>query len=73
MSLDKTDIEQLIDRYKHTYIDNPSVMISGFTQENQIVADYNGRQILELMQNADDAGSDIIHIEIDTEKQILCI
>jgi hypothetical protein len=73
MSLDKIGIEQLIDRYKRTYIDNPSVMISGFTQENQIVADYNGRQILELMQNADDAGSDIIHIEIDTEKQILCI
>lgn len=54
MSLGKSDIEQLIERYKKTYIDNPSVMISGYTQENQIVADYNGRQILELMQNADD-------------------
>lgn len=73
MILNRAGIEQLIDRYKKTYIDNPSVMISGYTQENQIVADYNGRQILELMQNADDAGSDIIHIEIDTEKQILCI
>jgi hypothetical protein len=73
MSLVKSDIEQLIERYKKTYIDNPSVMISGYTQENQIVADYNGRQILELMQNADDAGSDIIHIEIDTTKQTLCI
>lgn len=73
MSLAKSDIEQLIERYKKTYIDNPSVMISGYTQENQIVADYNGRQILELMQNADDAGSDIIHIEIDTTKQTLCI
>lgn len=73
MSLIKPDIEGLINRYKKTYIDNPSVMISGFTQENQIVADYNGRQILELMQNADDAGSDIIHIEIDTAKQTLYI
>ncbi|OYU82596.1 MAG: hypothetical protein CFE24_14740 [Flavobacterium sp. BFFFF2] len=73
MSLNKPDIEALINRYKKTYIDNPSVMISGFTQENQIVADYNGRQILELMQNADDAGSDIIHIEIDTTNQTLCI
>ncbi len=73
MSLIKADIEQLLDRYKKTYIDNPSVMISGYTQENQIVADYNGRQILELMQNADDAGSDIIHIEIDTQQQTLCI
>ena len=73
MSLNKPDIEALISRYKKTYIDNPSVMISGYTQENQIVADYNGRQILELMQNADDAGSDIIHIEIDTTKQTLCI
>ena len=73
MSLIKPDIEGLINRYKKTYIDNPSVMISGFTQENQIVADYNGRQILELMQNADDAGSDIIHIEIDKTNQTLCI
>jgi hypothetical protein len=73
MSLNKPDIEALINRYKKTYIDNPSVMISGYTQENQIVADYNGRQILELMQNADDAGSDIIHIEIDTTNQTLCI
>lgn len=73
MSLNKPDIEALINRYKKTYIDNPSVMISGFTQESQIVADYNGRQILELMQNADDAGSDIIYIEIDTTNQTLCI
>ncbi len=73
MTLIRSHIEQLIDRYKKTYIDNPSVMISGYTQENQIVADYNGRQILELMQNADDAGSDIIHIELDTTKQTLYI
>jgi hypothetical protein len=29
-------------------------MLSGYGQENQTVADYSGRQIVELMQNADD-------------------
>lgn len=58
MSLAKSDIEQLIERYKKTYIDNPSVMISGYTQENQIVADYNGSQTLVLMQNEYDTWYD---------------
>lgn len=66
-------IKKLIATYAKTYKDNPSIMLSGYGQENQTVADYNGRQILELMQNADDAKSEIIAIQLDTEKQLLSI
>jgi hypothetical protein len=66
-------IEKLIDIYTKTYTDNPSIMLSGYGQENQTVADYNGRQILELMQNADDAQSDCIYIELDAKNKVLSI
>lgn len=71
--LNEAGINELIERYKKTYTDNPSILISGYNQEKQTVADYNGRQILELMQNADDAKSDIIKIELDTENSLLTV
>jgi hypothetical protein len=66
-------INKLIDTYTKTYNDNPSIMLSGYGQENQTVADYSGRQILELMQNADDAQSDCIYMELDTKNNSLSI
>lgn len=69
----KAGIKELIDRYQKTYIDNPAIMLSGYTQEIQTVADYSGRQLLELMQNADDAKSDVIFIELNTQNQFLKI
>ena len=71
--LNKTGIEKLIKRYKETYIGNPSILLSGYSQENQTVADYEGRQLLELMQNADDAKSDVVYIALDTQKQELTV
>lgn len=71
--LTKEGIEGLIDKWKNTYILNPATMLSGYRQEKQTVADYEGRQILELMQNADDAGSDSIHIEINTSDNTITI
>lgn len=69
----KSGIKELTDRYTKTYIDNPSILLSGYRQENQTVSDYDGRQLLELMQNADDAKSDIINISLNTENAILTI
>lgn len=71
--LTRKGIEQLIETYTKTYLDNPSIMLSGYRQELQTVADYEGRQLLELMQNADDAGSDVIVIHLDTEKHQLSV
>ncbi len=72
-ALTKKGIEKLIATYTKTYLDNPSIMLSGYRQELQTVADYEGRQLLELMQNADDAGSDVIVIHLDTEKHQLSV
>ncbi len=71
--IEKKQIESLIERYRRTYIDNPSIMLSGYRQEKQTVADYNGRQLLELIQNADDAKSDVVYIKLDTEQELLTI
>ncbi|MDX4972147.1 sacsin N-terminal ATP-binding-like domain-containing protein [Myroides odoratimimus] len=49
-----------------TYRNDPPILLSGYNQEKQTVQDYEGRQLLELMQNADDAKSDILRIRLDT-------
>ncbi|SIS89802.1 hypothetical protein SAMN05421789_11056 [Kaistella chaponensis] len=66
-------IKKLIAKYKKSYIDNPDFLLSGYRQENQTVADYEGRQLLELMQNADDAKSEIIYISLDIDLHKLTV
>jgi len=48
-------------------------MISAYNREIETEKEYNGRQLLELLQNADDEKSDEVKIELDTEKQVLSI
>lgn len=48
-------------------------MIKEYKTETAITNDYNGRQLLELIQNADDAKSDIISITLNKEKRTLSI
>ncbi len=48
-------------------------MIKEYKTEKAITNDYNGRQLFELIQNADDAKSDIILIKLNKEKRILSI
>lgn len=72
MNITKENINKLIEERKQTYnkIDD---VVSAFNGENQISNDYNGRQILEIIQNADDAQAKRIDISIDTNKHILTI
>ena len=48
-------------------------MVSAYKEEQSINNDYRGRQLLELIQNADDAGSGYVSIHLDTESHILKI
>lgn len=48
-------------------------MVSAYKEEQSINNDYRGRQLLELIQNADDAGSAYVSISLDTESRILRI
>ncbi|OJA03651.1 sacsin N-terminal ATP-binding-like domain-containing protein, partial [Bathymodiolus thermophilus thioautotrophic gill symbiont] len=74
----KSEIESLVEerqaKYKTT--DNSfdcEEITATFNREKETVNGYNGRQLLELIQNADDANSEEILIELDTEKHILTI
>ena len=53
----KREIEKLIESNLKTYRDNPDRFIADYNRELELTKDYNGRQLLELLQNADDAGS----------------
>jgi hypothetical protein len=55
------------------YSEQPSRMVSDYNRERQLVGEYNGRQILEMLQNADDEGSDAVLIRLDEENGVLTI
>ncbi|MES2514712.1 MAG: hypothetical protein V4580_11235, partial [Bacteroidota bacterium] len=61
----KNEIEKLIDSNIKTYRDNSNRFIADYNRELELTKDYNGRQLLELLQNADDAGSDEVSIVWD--------
>lgn len=66
-------IETELQKKKKWYADNYAQMVGLYKNEIKTTKDYNGRQLLELIQNADDAGSDSILIRLDKEKSILSI
>lgn len=52
---------------------DPRRVITDFKEEKKTTDDYNGRQILELLQNVDDAHSKDVKIELDTASKILTV
>lgn len=58
-----------IDLYKKDYHE----MVAAYNREVATTSGYNGRQILELLQNCDDQQSESVVIEIDKENNILLI
>jgi hypothetical protein len=65
-------IEEIIKR-KEVYKKSPSDMVSAYNREIETEKEYNGRQLLELLQNADDENSDEVKIELDTSTNQLSI
>lgn len=55
-----------IDDYKRI-----SRLFSDYAEENKTIKDYNGRQILELLQNADDESSTEVEIFFDSSTKLL--
>lgn len=49
-------IEERVKIRKNTYTQEPSQLIASHNRERSHVRDYHGRELLELIQNADDAG-----------------
>ncbi|WP_452596696.1 sacsin N-terminal ATP-binding-like domain-containing protein, partial [Pontimicrobium sp. MEBiC01747] len=69
----KKIIEKEIIKKRKLFKENYAEMVGAYKREKETTKDYNGRQLLELIQNADDAGSNAILIKIDTKNSILTI
>jgi uncharacterized protein DUF3883 len=69
----KDKIENLIQSNLKTYRDNSDRFIADYNRELELTKEYNGRQLLELLQNADDAYSNEVYILLDKPNSKLVI
>lgn len=58
--IDNNAIKNLIKGRRKEYLQSPLRIVEDYNNENKIIDDYNGRQLLEMIQNAND--------ECDTDK-----
>jgi len=65
------EVNELIRKKRKEYKDYPNRIISDFTQENQLKEDYQDRQILELLQNAEDAGASEVSFKLCKENKFI--
>lgn len=49
-------LKEEIEKRKQVFLSDPDELISSFNREKSHAKDYHGRELLELVQNADDAG-----------------
>ena len=75
------EVRQLVESKKKVF-DNIDEMLSQYRGEIHHIDDYNGRQLLELLQNADDAFEDFtpaddkdpeVAIDLNTQNKILVV
>ena len=66
------DVLKLIEENRDTYKQIKRIT-ADYRLEKGTTESYNGRQILELLQNADDAKTDTVFIELDRENHTLSI
>ena len=66
------DVLRLIEENRDTYKQVKRIT-ADYRLEKGTTESYNGRQILELLQNADDAKTDTVFIELNRENQTLSI
>ena len=75
--MERTDFYNAIENFRNenreTYKDSPKRFISDYNRETESTKEYNGRQILELIQNADDAESDTVQIILEKTENKLVI
>jgi len=69
----KTFIEEQIELTLNEYKTRSDRMISDFNREIELMNDYNGRQIYELLQNCDDAKAKSVLIELDEGEKTFTI
>lgn len=65
-------VQSQIDK-KIGYLKDFDLLLKEYNEENEIIKGYNGRQILELLQNCDDEGSTEVLIKLDIEANTITI
>ena len=74
--MDIQRIKNLADSIKKEY-ESPSNdttrWFQDFSKEVKALKEYRGREVYELLQNADDAQSDTVLISIDTDQNVLTV
>ncbi len=68
--LTKENIEVFI-KSQIISFNNVDNVVAYYNDEQQTTGDYNGRQILELLQNADDAKASLVSFKLDTNNKEL--
>ncbi|WP_457641235.1 sacsin N-terminal ATP-binding-like domain-containing protein, partial [Persephonella sp.] len=64
-------VQKEIEKQINVYKSDKSRLISDYEKEQETFKEYNGRQVLELLQNADDEKSEEVLIKLNSEEQIL--
>ena len=65
-------VQSQIDK-KIGYLKDFDLLLKEYNEENEIIKGYNGRQILELLQNCDDEGSTEVLVKLDKEASTITI
>ncbi len=69
----KEFVTQLITEKKELFKNHSKEMIASYDRELKTISGYNGRQLLELLQNCDDEGSKEVFIKLDIIAQTISI
>jgi hypothetical protein len=69
----KKFVQSLIEKKKKLYKDNYHEMLGDYNRELETVKGYNGRQILELLQNCDDEEAKKVFIKLDENLKTITI
>lgn len=52
--VNNSDIRELVKKRKNTYLNDPLQIVADYNNEGKNIDEYNGRQLLEMIQNAND-------------------
>ena len=69
----KEFVLKLIEKKKKRYIDDYGEMLGDYQRELETIKGYNGRQLLELLQNCDDEGATKVTITLDKDAKTISI
>lgn len=67
------EIQLLIEENLDIYRQSQDRLVADYNREQELIKEYNGRQLLELLQNADDAQSTEVLIKWQASSHTLTI